>query len=111
MLVHPPTNVGSEKDKIKSGKVLTDKERNIFQSLCGNTDEIVVAFECDETKDDDDELSDCESVFAEERNNEVEVNEGEEDKAATWDSLSEKELESNITDGLKKIGNVKKGHE
>ena len=36
------------------------------------------------------------------------MNEGEEDKAATWDSLSEQELESNITAGLKKIGNIKK---
>ena len=104
----PPTNVGSEKDKINSGKVLSDKERNIFQSLCGNTDGIVGAFECDETKCDDDEMSDSESVFGEEIHFEVEVNEGEEDNAVMWKSLTEKELESNITDGLKKIGNVKK---
>ena len=53
-------------------------------------------------------MSDSESVFEEEKNGEVEVHEGEEDKAATWDSISAEELESNITDGLKKIENVKK---
>ena len=67
VLVRPPTNVGSEKDKINSGKVPTDKERNIFQSLCGNTDNIVGDFERDETKDEEDELSDSESVFEEEK--------------------------------------------
>ena len=111
MLVRPPTNVGSENDRINSGKVPTDQERNIFQSLCGNTGDIVGDFECDETKDEDNELSDGESVFEEEKNGEVEVHEEEEDKAATWDSISIDELESNITAGLKKIGNIKKNHE
>ena len=106
--MRPPTNVGSEKDKLNSGKVLTDMEKNIFQMLCGNTDGIVAAFECDKTNNDDDEMSDSESVFAEEKNEEVEVDEGDEEKAATWDSISEKELESNITAALKKNGNIKK---
>ena len=106
--MRPPTNVGSEKDKINSGKVLSDKEKAIFRVLCENTDSILGDFERDETGDDDSELSDCESVFAEEETEKVEVSEGADKTDCKWDSLSEPELESNISAGLKKLGNVKK---
>lgn len=109
--VKKPKNVGSKKEKDREKPVLSAAHRYLFDQLCppaGHT--AYEEFDVPGDEDDDDVISVVSSAFGggNEGEQEMEDLEGPGTADKDWSRLDAKELDSQIGESLKHLGNVQK---